>query len=132
MPAKNTQMRKIWHRIESWLSQHTPDIRADLHKGAHEKELRSVEQQLGVRFPVSVRECYRIHNRADGYALLGGWEFLSLDQMLDNWKWLKKIYDEGHFRESGGPGCQRLEGVADARRPVRRHWWNPKWIPFTR
>lgn len=52
--------------------------------------------------------------------------------MLDNWIFLKKIYDEGHFQESGGPRCHRLQGVANAPRPVRRHWWNPKWIPFTR
>src|SRR5437899_2262921 len=103
MPVKNTQMRKMWHRIESWLSRLAPDILAGLHKGARARELRCVEQQLGVRFPVSVRECYRIHNGAEGHALLGYWEFLSLDQMQENWNRLKRCYDEGVFRASRFP-----------------------------
>lgn len=113
------------------MSRHAPEILAELREGTDERQLRSVEQQLGVRFPASVRECYRIHDGASGHALLDYWEFLSLDQMLAAWKTLKQYYDEGVFRESGGSGFERLEGEASSRGPIRRQWWNPKWIPFT-
>jgi cell wall assembly regulator SMI1 len=123
-------MREIWDRIESWLTANAPKVLAELRPGADESVLTSVEQQLQVRFPESARESYLIHDGAQGEALLGYWQFLSLEQMLIAWKKLKNGYDKGYFAESGGPGCKDLAGVGFPIGPIQPHWWNPKWIPF--
>jgi cell wall assembly regulator SMI1 len=125
---KGNQLRKTWDRIEAWLSRHAPDILAELCDGADEADLRWAEEQIGVTFPKSVRESYLIHDGADGVALLGYWDFLSVNQMVTAWKKLKQCYDKRYF----APEPDQLpEGDGTPKSPIQPHWWNRKWIPFT-
>ena len=116
-------MKTTWQRIERWLRTHAPQVYESLRPGATDKQLDEGERRLGVSFPESVRESYRIHDgqEPDGPALIDAWEFLSLERILDEWQVWKQLLDGGEFarsRSKPDPG-------------IRPDWWAPRWIPLT-
>src|SRR4051812_14658163 len=51
-----------WRRIEAWLDEHLPDVRATLRPGVTEKDLAKFEKLVGRTLPDDVRESWRIHD----------------------------------------------------------------------
>lgn len=114
-------MKRAWNRVARWLAVHAPDILASMRSGASEEEICAVEKQLGCTFPKAVRDWYGLHNGSETCALLGYWDFYSLEEMVDSWKVTKDIYDKGFFDEV----------KSDPVGPIRTEWWHPCWIPIT-
>jgi cell wall assembly regulator SMI1 len=114
-------MKAIWSHIESWLEANAPTIRKDLLKGATLKEIRTAEQAMGITFPENVKDSYRIHNgqRGRSASLIAEWQLYSLKDMVNRWKMLKKLFDDGTFASTS----------VTSSKAVRAEWWNPKWIP---
>jgi len=114
-------MEKIWNRIDSWLQANLPEIYSDLLPGATEEEIRLAEEHMGVYFPEDVKISYRIHNGqiGDESPLLGEWELLSLEDMINQWNIMKKLFDAGKFTNIASKPIG----------PVRADWWNIKWVP---
>jgi cell wall assembly regulator SMI1 len=121
-------MKAIWDRIHRWLKVHAPDVLASLRPGATQARLREVEDTIGAALPEEVRRAYGFHDgqatsRRYGCApgFLYGWEWLSLNRMLSDWKCSKGLLDDGHF-----------EGVnSEPKGPIRADWWHPRWITVT-
>ena len=76
---------------------------------------------MGVTFPGDVRTSYLIHDgqRPEGFNLLDGYELLSLDRMVDEWRMWKQLLDE-----------RDLDYESEPQGPIRTDWWNPLWIPI--
>jgi cell wall assembly regulator SMI1 len=118
-------MRVTWERIESWLRVNAPGIFNTLLPGATDEEIRRAEDSLRVTLPESVRESYRIHNgqglHGSASGFIEGRRLLSLEGVLMEWNAWKEVLDSGSFKA--------LQG--DPVGPVRKDWWNQKWIPLT-
>ena len=114
-------MDKLWKKIEAWLKQNAPEMFADLEPGASEVAIKKAERALGVELPKDVAESYRVHNGMRGSMgpLIDGWSLMSLDWIVQDWKTLKKLSDDGTF--------EGMEGKADVH--IKPDWWNPRWIP---
>lgn len=114
-------MRQAWVRIERWLSQHAPEILADLCEGATAEDIRWAEEQIGCTFPDAFKLSHLIHDGSDSCALLAYWDFYSLTEIVRAWKSLKECAARGFFDEA----------ESEPQGPIRREWWNTKWIPLT-
>lgn len=116
-------MENVWTRIKNWLGQHIPDMDIHLLPGADEKTITETENTLGVSFTNDIKEFYRLHNGQHDQAtpMVGEWQILSLQSMVQNWKRMKSLYDAGKLHS---------DEVLTLSGPVRSCWWNPKWIGF--
>jgi cell wall assembly regulator SMI1 len=95
----------------------------DLNPPATDAEIDTLQQQLGVALPADYVQVLKQHNGQRGLAdgLFDGQEFLSTQNVFEQWRLWKQLFDAGRFqamRASPAPG-------------VRGDWWNPRWIPFT-
>mgnify|MGYP001076588802 CR=1 FL=1 len=117
-------MDSTWERIEKWLQANAPEAYAGLNQPATEEEIAEAEQVLGITLPQDVRRSYLRHNGQAYEApwMFYDWEWLSLDQICDEWRTWKDLLDGGDF--------DNIESEADGRQ-VRGDWWNPAWIPLT-
>jgi hypothetical protein len=51
-----------WRRIEAWLAEHLPDVKASLRPGISKDDLAKFEDETGLRLPDDVRESWEIHD----------------------------------------------------------------------
>jgi cell wall assembly regulator SMI1 len=116
-------MNIIWNRIEKWLGANAPEVLDGLNPPATPDQILQAEAALGVSFPQDVRDTFKIHNgqASDTPWLLDGWEFMSVERIVEEWKVWKDLLDGGDFKgtESDSDG----HTVTD--------WWSPLWIPLT-
>jgi cell wall assembly regulator SMI1 len=114
-------MKTIWHRIETWLQANAPAV--VLNPPASRAEITEAETVLGVTFPPDLVETFLLHNgQADGTPwLLDGWEFMSLERIVDEWTVWKDLLDGGDFDGSH----------SDSDGATVTDWWHPRWIPLT-
>src|SRR4051812_22971766 len=122
-------MKLIWDRIHAWLADNAPEVLASLQPPATDVQIRAAEQDLGVSFPAGLRPrgtnvhtrpaeqargvsspadvkaASRVHNgQAEGPrgyppAFLYGWEWLSLERMVDEWGVWKGLVEAGDFAD---------------------------------
>lgn len=126
--GKEDVVESLWQRLETWLHRNVPSILTTLQPGATEDEIQQAEGELQVELPGPVREFYRIHNgqTTDEYGFTEanffyGWQLPHLRRVVQQWKILKEVMDQGHFA-----------GIHSAPDPgVRDDWWNIRWIPIT-
>jgi cell wall assembly regulator SMI1 len=120
-------MKRLWDRIHVWLAANAPVVLRSLCPGATDEQIRAAEVAMGVTFPDDVKACYRIHNGQKNYSglscpwFLHGLEWNSLNDMLDGWRGLRSLVNDGTF----APWRSIPEG------PIQRDWWHPGWIPLT-
>jgi cell wall assembly regulator SMI1 len=116
-------MKSIWNRIETWLAANAPEVLQGLNPPATQAQIASAEAALGVTFPRPLVETFLIHNgqTPDSPYLLDGWEFLSLDRIVEEWEVWKDLLDGGDFEEN----------ESDTDGHTVPDWWSPKWIPLT-
>ncbi len=112
-----------WRTIDAWLQSHAPDVFAGLNPPASQQQIIHAEATLGIKFPTEVLSTFRIHNgqRYDSPWLFEGWEFLSLERVVDEWQIWKGLVDCGDFNDMRSESSDLT--VQD--------WWNPLWIPLT-
>lgn len=88
-------VHEIWMGIDSRIAAQTPQFSQLLNPPATEAEIAAAESQIGLCFPPSVRESYRIHNgeseESDG--LFEVWRFLPLSDVIVWWQEMKLIED---------------------------------------
>ncbi len=116
-------MKAIWNRIDIWLAANLPEVLNSLQPGSTDQAISETEAFLGVTFPSDIRDSYKIHDGqlSESPGFLGGWEFLSLDNIRDQWNVWKELLDDGAF-----------EGLkSEPNGPIQDDWWDPKWIPLT-
>ena len=114
---------ECWKVIESWIEKNIPDSHELLREGARPEAISALEEKLGVKFPDSFVEFYKIHDgqNAGSIGLIGGETLLPLDHIADNWSIWKELLDEGAFDDN----------QSTPEKGIKNNWWNPKWIPVT-
>ncbi|MGI0491638.1 SMI1/KNR4 family protein [Alkalinema pantanalense CENA528] len=114
----------IWQRIENWLKMNLPSGIGGLNPPATEEEIAAVEEQLNIRFPEDVRSSYLRHNGQDIRStwILWGWEWHSLDRILETWNDWNEILEDGAIDDIENDGDGQI---------FRKDWWHPQWIPLT-
>lgn len=116
-------VRDVWNRFESWLSAHWPEGLGALNPPATDEQIAALQESIGLALPEDYVACLKVHN-GQSYGVGGlfdGAEFLSTDEVLNQWKIWKGLLDGGEFAGI----------VSDPARGVRNDWWHPGWIPFT-
>lgn len=117
-------MQRLWGRFEMWLAENWPQGLEELNPPASDEQIAALEQALGLKLPADYLACLKIHNgqRTNfGGGLFEGSEFLSSDQILDQWKIWKELLDDGDFEVAES---EPASGIGN-------DWWNAGWIPFT-
>lgn len=116
-------MEEVWNRIEAWLGANAPEVLRGLNPPATQDQIANAEKALGVSFPPDVVKSFLIHNGQASNTpwLLDGWEFMSLERIIDEWTVWKGLLDGGDFKDT--------ESESDGHTVT--DWWNPRWIPLT-
>jgi len=116
-------MKTIWNRIEKWLDTNAKEVLRGLNPPATRDQVARAEAILGISFPQDVVDIFMIHNgqASNTAGLLDGWEFMSVERIVDEWKVWKDLLDRGDFKRANSDSVGYT--VTD--------WWNPRWIPLT-
>ena len=119
-------MNHAWNLYKKELFGKMPFLRETINKGASEAELLAAEKEIGVTFPLELREMYLGNGGDNGEALCGiflGFHFLTLKTLLSEWRsWKELAEDPDHNRESSF--TSKPEGC------IKRRYADTKWIPF--
>jgi cell wall assembly regulator SMI1 len=116
--------------------------------GASENAIEEAEAAMGVAFPDDFRRHFLRHNGSGNnfispYKIGGGGQALmSLDHIVRTWRTMIQIGES--FEKDGEFGTQREseddtlgllieteDGEVLETGPIKRNYWNKKWIPFT-
>lgn len=117
-------MNKIWKDIleywEKYISPESPGA------GASPEELSVLEYYLGQDLPPSFKEFYKIHNGfREPIILPHPSSLLSLEEILERWSALNKLFAKEPLSE------EEFEGCTSQCKEVKKVRWTPGWIPFT-
>jgi cell wall assembly regulator SMI1 len=129
-------MKALWERIEAWFSQHAPD-NVSLPEGAKESEIDQAESVIGMRFPLDLRESYKLHNGSNRIWLFPQGYLMPLEKprhlsrrkqalyqsVLDSWKSMNQLLSRGILSEYHQSGSS--EGSTSGAS------WSPNWLPIT-
>lgn len=125
-------MQQIFNRIQTQLARlkehYQSDMNFSFNDGASDEDFEKLEKALGFELPDEFKEVYRIHNGSDNWFVLMGDDWLSIEEIIDNYQVWKQLIDEQVFTEDDGTDFGS-EPTHDAIKPD--YWINPKWIPFT-
>jgi cell wall assembly regulator SMI1 len=114
---------RTWTRLENWLQENAPELRATMQKGANEQEIQELEQHLGEVLPEDYKAFLKCCNGQSDMAEAGFYngELLSIANVKFQWGIWHKLLNEGSFENSN----------SKPDKGIRNNWWNPHWIPFT-
>src|SRR6476469_4505035 len=121
-------MDELWLALESWLSQHIPEVLADLNEGCSEAELSELEHRLDCQLPEDFKAFYRHHNGQKGKTtgLFLGLEFIGTSNLYQEWaNWRDLMLED----EEIATAIESESFPQDAIKPV---YINLKWIPIAR
>jgi len=106
-------MPALLERLDRWLRLYRADYYEWLRPGVPERELSSLERDLGRNLPAGFRELYRWHDGQDpecNLPLYYNQMFMPLHQVQMVWAALGQLLDSGEFPEA--------------------NWWSKSWLPF--
>ena len=117
-------MEQLWFALESWLSQHLPEVLADLNPGCDEDALSELENSLNCQVPEDFKNCYRRHNGQKGETtgLFCGLPFLSTSEIYEQWMTWQELAEEDFATE--------ITGASYPHNAIKPTYINLKWIPF--
>lgn len=89
------------------------------------EEIQFAESEMGISFPDELRNLYLAHNGEDksGPGLFFGLPFLSLDEVLDEWRVWKRIEDDEFFN---------FDAFSIPTECIRERYVNHNWIPISK
>lgn len=126
-------MQQIFNRIHAQLArlkeQYQSDTDFSFNDGASDEDFEKLEKALGFELPDGFKEVYRIHDGSDNWFVLMGDDWLSIEEIIEDYQSWKRLYDEQVFSDEDGIdfGCEPENDKIKS-----DYWVNPKWVPFTR
>jgi cell wall assembly regulator SMI1 len=106
-------MPALLERLERYLRLYRAEYYEWLRPGVAERELTSLERDLGRNLPPGIRELYRWHDGQDAECNLAfqyDFMFMPLQQVQVVWAAISQLLDSGEFPEA--------------------NWWSKAWLPF--
>ncbi|WP_433772131.1 SMI1/KNR4 family protein [Bacillus wiedmannii] len=96
-----------------------------LNEPATIEEIQCVESEMGISFPDELRMLYLAHNgeAKSGPGLFLGLPFLSLDEVLDEWRVWKSIEDDAFFN---------FDSFSIPAEYIKERYVNQNWIPISK
>jgi cell wall assembly regulator SMI1 len=116
-----TSVTRLLQRFDAWARTHDLDYLRYRPEGCSEQELASLEARLGFLLPAGLREFLSLMNGedpGDKYIFGGMNALLSLGEIVAEYDYM--------MARMGDP----LPPEAVFEGPVRRAFWNKKWVPF--
>lgn len=126
-------MQSVFDRIHTQFARlkekYQSDVNLSFNDGATDEDFEKLEQVLGFALPDDFKEIYRIHDGSKNWFVLMGDDWLSIEEIINNYQSWKRLYDEQVFTNEDGIdfGCEPDNSAIKS-----DYWVNPKWIPFTR
>lgn len=92
-------MNHAWNIYKKELFTRMPALRETLNQGASEDAVRAAEAEIGVTFPAELREMYLANDgdEAEICGVLLGFHFLSLDELLSEWRSWKELAENAEL-----------------------------------
>lgn len=89
------------------------------------EEIQYAESEMGIAFPDELRNLYLAHNGEDksGPGLFFGLPFLSLDEVLDEWRIWKRIEEDDFFN---------FDAFSIPTEYIKERYVNHYWIPISK
>ncbi|TKH08610.1 SMI1/KNR4 family protein, partial [Bacillus wiedmannii] len=89
------------------------------------EEIQYAESEMGIAFPDELRNLYLAHNGEDksGPGLFFGLPFLSLDEVLDEWRIWKRIEEDDFFN---------FDAFSIPTEYIKERYVNHNWIPISK
>ncbi len=115
-----------WERLESWLHAHAPRIAAGLGAAAPIAAIEAAEREIGFPFPEDFRRSLRVHDgeRVD-VGSVAGMRLNSLEAMLDDWRAMERLRQDGAFEPPPGldsTDFESVRGMVEAIADKARAW----------
>ena len=120
-PEITDSVEASWKRIDGWLTKNAPSLMARMGNGANPEAIAKAEATLGVEFPDAMRASYAVHDGSGEVSLFPSGDYLSLDEMLGQYKTWKELVEEG--------GWEGEESEPEG--PIQKVHYHLKWIPLT-
>jgi cell wall assembly regulator SMI1/predicted DNA-binding WGR domain protein len=120
-PKVTASVAASWKRIDAWLQGNAPMLATKMNAGAKPGTIAEAERTLGVEFPDAVRASYAVHNGSGIMSLFPSGDYLSLEDMLSQYKVWKELVDEGLWDEE----------ESEPEGPIQKVHYHLKWIPLT-
>lgn len=117
-------LANIWKEIVNLLAEINPAVLEDLNPGANAEDFKNLEKTINVKLSDELYTLYSINNgqklEVCG-AILNGYEFLSIENIIKEWKIWEKIDEVQSTTEAN-----LIETPAE----IKNVKWCYGWIPF--
>jgi cell wall assembly regulator SMI1/predicted DNA-binding WGR domain protein len=120
-PKITASVAASWRRIDAWLTQNAPSLMAKMGMPAKPEAIAEAERSLRLELPDAVRASYLIHDGSGEVSIFPSGDYLSLDEMLVQYKVWKELVEEGSWDDE--------ESEPDG--PIQKVHYHLKWIPLT-
>lgn len=118
-------MLETWRSLERMLRRYYPQKLRSLNGPALTRDLKKLEETIGITLPKQLKDSYRIHDGQTATAinemLYDHEELLSIDHIIREWR-------EWQEMAAGGAFSYKMPVAAHGIKPL---WWHPLWIPIT-
>ena len=115
-------MKETLNKLAKVLLENDESLTSVFNSGAKPLDIKEVEKLIGVKFNDELKEIYQLCNGNDAGVLwmIEGCRYLSLEEMVEQWKELKELMKDPDYLD------MEIE-TEDSIQPV---WVDEKWIPI--
>lgn len=116
-------VKSLWEEILEILEENIPSFSSDiLENGVRLERIKEVEKIMNIEFPKELKALYMSNNGTIGLGAILGFELISLEDILTEWKINKNALNNGKF--------DNIEFKSSKEETVRNVGFDEKWIPF--
>jgi cell wall assembly regulator SMI1 len=111
-------MSQAWINLDAWLSAHAPEAFAALSEPAAPADIASVEREISLSMPRSLRSSYLVHNgeAEDSAGVFDSWQLLPLERVVEHWQEFVQLQEHAGLGVLG-------DGEFDAKSSIPVMWF---------
>ena len=116
-------VKSLWEEILEIIEENIPSFSSDiLEAGVRLAKIKEVEEAMNIEFPKELKSLYTSNNGTLGLGAILGFELISLEDMLTEWKINKNALNNGKF--------DSIEFKSSKEGAVKTVGFDEKWLPF--